>query len=386
VADPVSTWTLYTRAATGAIEAQIDDYQGLEVTSRFNAVGTWLLDVDYRSAPALRLAQPGMGIYLIRDDTVVVFSGWVTSIDRKRDKNTNRATFAGKDDMLWLAARRASPVPSAMGPPYSAAAYDVRTGVCSTVLRQYVDVNAGPSAVPERRVLWGGLGGLTLGADPVVGATVTKSARWQNLLELLQELAVAGGDIGFRVQHTGVALEFQTYQPSDKSNSIRFSHELGTLAGYGFTAEIPEVNYVYVAGQGEGTARTIIERADEQSVVTHGRFEEFMDRRDTADAAELAQAGTETLTDKTAKVGLSLTPVDVPGQTYGVHYDLGDQVSTYLDETPVVERIREVKLVFNPDGPLTITPTVGTPTLGGLVKLFDQLQGQNQRLSTLERR
>jgi hypothetical protein len=226
---------------------------------------------------------------------------------------------------------------------------------------------------------------LSLGADPAVGTSVTGRARWQNLLELLQELALAGGEIGFRMQHTGAALEFQAYQPADKSTSIRFSHDLGNLASAGYTTELPTTDHVYVGGQGEGTARTIVEVQDPTAVVTHGRFETFQDRRDTADTAELQQAGQEKLDEDKAEAGLSFTPVDSPAQEYRTDYDLGDRVTAYLDEVEVVELIREVTITIDEDG-TRVEPTIGTPGAGSLLRIFAALAEQNRRLSHVERR
>lgn len=343
--------------------------------------------MDWRVPAAPLLNKPGMGIYLIRDDTEVVTGGWITAVDRKREDTTDQITFTGRDDNVWLHARLASPQPGASAPPYSATEHDVRTGQCSTVLRQYVDYNAGPSAVSARRVSWGGVGGLVLGTNPLVGTTITGRARWQNLLELLAELALAGGDIGFRVLHTGTAMEFQVFQPADKSSTVHFSHELGNLAGYQYATEIPAVDHVYVGGGGEGTARIIREKQDPFGVAAHGRFEAFRDQRHTSDTGELDQAGQEHLDENAGKVTLSLTPLDTVQQAYRTHWDLGDKVTAFLDDEPVVERIREVKFTFDESGhPEAIEPVLGTPGAGALLDLFTRLERQNRRITSLERR
>lgn len=374
-------WTLYTRRSDGYIEAQIDDFTALEITHRYCDVGTWSLDLDHRAAGVPWLNRTGSGIYLVRDDTDVVLSGWTTEINRKRDNTQDAITFSGVDDTIWLAARRASPQPGTATAPYSTSAYDVRTGTASTVLRQYVDVNAGPGAVSARKVTWGG--GLTLAADPAVGGSVTGRGRWQSLLELLQELALAGG-VGFRVAHTGSAVQFQPFEPADKTGSVRFSVELGSLASHGYQATIPAVNHVYVGGGGEGTARTILERQDPHAIAAHGRREDFRDRRDTTDPTELAQAAQEHLDENKGTVTLTLTPVETGQLTYRADWDLGDKVTVDLDGQPITERIREIKQAWTGDEH-TIRPLVGTPGATEMLRVFTAIDKANRRLTNLER-
>ncbi|WP_281275503.1 Gp37-like protein [Saccharothrix australiensis] len=84
----------------------------------------------------------------------------------------------------------------------------------------------------QRRVVAPRVPGLQIAADPVAGTTVTGRGRWQQLLPFLQDLAIAGGDIGFRVRQDGAALVFEVFRPRDLSSRIKLSTELGTLARY----------------------------------------------------------------------------------------------------------------------------------------------------------
>lgn len=373
----MATWHLYVRDANLARQGEIDDYQRLEVTARYNAVGAWQLELDRRQRHAAALTEPGAGIVLTRDDAVV-FSGPATQWQHTVGAS-QRLAVSGVDDMVWLRRRGAAPVPTAAAPPYSAQAYDVSTGTCSTVLRYYVNANLGPSATSARRHL-----AVTIGADPAIGGTVTGRARWQPLLTLLQELATVG-EVGFRLVQVDDALEFQVFGPVDRTASVRFGLDLGNLAGFEYEVTAPEATYVFVGGGGEGTARTIYERADPTQTIW-GRIEgEFIDRRDTSVSTELDQAAGEALTEHGAQTTLSISPVDTPALTYGEQYDLGDRVTVIIDDAEAVQDIvGQVVITLSAQDGHTVTPGIGTAH--DPLRLFEAFRDMRRRVTNLERR
>jgi hypothetical protein len=392
-------WTVFVRDAARRRVLQVDDYQSLAMTRHFNGVGEWQLEAHPASAAGLALV-PGTGIVVLRDGEPW-FSGPLRPHRRSWGDQGSRAVFAGPDDMVYLRDRLAYPVPT--GPPYTAAEHDVRTGACSTVLRGYVDANAGPGANPERRVP-----GLTLAADPLVGGTVTGRARFDGLLDLLQGLAVAGGDLGFRVLQTEAGvLSFEVFAPVDRTVTAVLSPMLGTLRGFEFHVDPPETNYVIVAGQGEGTARAFVERGDSASVLEWGRVESFRDRRDTAVADELYQAADEELAEKAQRAALAATPIDTEQVRYGVDYDLGDRVTVVVtrersttvssprDLEPLVtmqDVVRAVRVRLTPDRVEEVEPVVGTPEApdptarGAVLRILStNKQNASERIGRLER-
>lgn len=377
-------WNLYLRNPALQREAEIDDYRRLELTQRWNDIGSWELALDRRAARAGDLTLPGWGIVVTRDGQTVL-SGSAVTVKQSVSERDQTMTVSGVDDNVWLKRRQTSPSPAESNPPYTTAADDVRTGICSTVLRQYVNVNLGPGAISVRRK-----SGLVLGTDPLAGSTVTGRARWKVLLGLLQELATSGGGVGFRLIQVGTTLEFQTFMPADKTSTVKFSLELGNLASFDYAREAPAANYVYVGGGGEGTARTIYESGDAAAIATWGRIEgEFVDRRDTTATAELTQAATEALTKDQEKTSLSITPIDTAHMAYGVHYGLGDRVAVQVEgpgEGTIQDVVREVKITLTEDGPQKVTPTLGTPGRKDVVRLFQQFRAMSRRVENLERR
>lgn len=374
-------WLLYVRDDQLRRVAQIDEYEKAEATRRFNAVGSWALTLDRRSAAAAALLRPGYGIEITCDGAPFL-AGPTTKPRATRTEGSWTATFGGVDDMVWLRRRLVSPQPGSSGPPYSSAEYDVRSGAGSTVLRGFVDANCGPGAVATRRYP-----GLTLDPDPLIGSAVVGRGRWQVLLDLLTDLATEAGGLGFQVVQNGAALRFGVFAPVDRSDQVVFSEGLGTLAGYDLTREVPDSTHVVVGGGGEGTARVIVER-DSADAATWGRIEKFVDRRDTSDVAELTTAGDAALTEDGETLSLGATPVDTVQQTFGTHYQLGDRVSVLVDDDPtsaVSELIREATVTLTPDA-ARVVPTIGTPGRHDLLRIAAAMRDLSARLRDLERR
>lgn len=359
--------------------AEIDDYQSFDFVQKFNTPGTWVLELPTQTIAAKELVKKKAGI-IVQKGNQVIFNGIVTLRNRKWNAEADVLTVSGYDDLIHLHRALAYPVP--LGPPYTAKAYDVRTGLAEAVIKQYVDVNIGAGARSDRKVL-------AVDADRGLGKNVTGRARFHNLNDLISSLAKVGGDLGYKVTIKDKQLVFQVYQSTNKTKEVIFSPLLGNLVDFEYNLEDPEVNYAIVGGGGEGTSRTLLERGDSTSIAEYGRIEAFIDRRDTTELAELTQAMDEELTSKSLKTSLSISPIDTEGMMYGVDYNLGDKVAVILTQGNEVIKdvIREVRISINDKGE-TITPVVGTPESIGnpLLKVFNSVKKAQRQISNLERR
>jgi hypothetical protein len=344
----VSELTVYARRMDGTLDGQVDAFNRVELTSRLLDPGTYTLKgVPHAIAAAYGMLDPLAGVQFVRDG-VTVLSGPITEANRRYNPDTDTWDFAGADDKIILQWRVAHPQPGSSTPPYSTTAYDVSTGPASTVLRHYVDVNAGPGAIARRR-----FPGLTLAADPAIGLPIAFGARWQSLLYIVQWAAKLG-DLAFDI----VGLQLQIRQPADLTGSIIFSTDLGNMAEFTMATSAPDVNYVYALAGGEGTARTVREGQDSTSIAAWGLIEGTVDRRDTTDPTEIDNEITRELTDKAARTAVTLKPIDLSQMTFGVHYNLGDKVTAIIDDTIVKDRIREVRFVRDA-GTDTVEPGIG---------------------------
>lgn len=382
-------WNLYVRSFEGYRLGEIDDYVEATLTPVYRDVGTWSVKLNINSPMVAYLVRPGAGLVACRNDVPLV-SGPQRGMSVVKNKDEQSITFTGVTDETWLNDRLVSPSPGESSGPYSVQATDNRSGVASTVLSQYVNVNAGPGAIPTRRVT-----GLAIGTDPVVGGLVSGSGRWDtSLLTFLQPMAESGG-IGFRIVQVGHTLEFQPYLPVDRSGTVKFSAELGNLAGVSYSVTAPKENYVYVGGTGTGATRLINEYSDNGSITAGwGRIEgEFIDRSDTSDATQLKQAGTDALSQNTEQMSLSITPIETEQQKFGAHYFLGDKVCVQLQESipgpygetgSIIDILRSVTINLTPND-VSVTPAIGTPARGDLLRIFTTLRRFRNRLNQLER-
>ncbi|MEU0797182.1 siphovirus ReqiPepy6 Gp37-like family protein [Amycolatopsis sp. NPDC005961] len=385
----MSTWKLYVRDSSYLRQAEIDDYEEGTFTSVYNDVGTWSLRLDSRSPAAALLAEPGSGVVVYRDN-VAMYSGIWTELDLTEDSKSSTLELRGMSDEIWLADREVSPSPGESQPPYTVQASDVRSGVASTVITAYVNVNLGPGAIAARRKA-----GLTLAADPVVGGTVRGEARWNSsLLEFIQPLAESG-QVGFRVVQVGVGLVFQIYQGVDRSASVKFSRTLGNLESSKLTRTRPKGNYIFVGASGSGTSRIVKEFADGEALAAWERIEApLANTSSTSDTTVITQAGNDALAQGSEQASIEIRPIERPDMVYGIHYGLGDKVAIQLQvpiSTPygvtgqVVDVVRQATISLTKDGPKTVTPVIGTPARGNVQKLVKAWQQANRRLNELER-
>lgn len=358
-------WAAYARDASGVRVGELG-FSKLELTLRHAALADFSVTVSRGAAGSALVTEPLHGVECERLG-VLMLSGPIGDRVRAWDEDTDEITVRGHDDLVWLARRQAHPVPTLASPPYATQAHDVRTGPSETVIKAYVDANAGPGAVIRRRVA-----GLSVAASTAQGSTITGRARWRNLLELVQELAQTDG-WGL----TANRLVFDVV--ASRTPGVVFSADGGNLGSYEYSERVPDTNYVFVAGQGEGELRTIVEAFDTASSDYWGLVESFRDRRDTDDGLELAQSGIETLVEATADYALTVRVLDGHGQgklpTFGVDYGLGDFVTVEIPEATIVERVLEARITYGPDGE-TIDLTVGSPRAARQVPHFFRRLGR----------
>jgi len=349
--------------------AEVDTFDAATIIARYNDVSTWQLSLP-SSSPAARVfltaARPRLLIYA---GQTIYRSGPVIRLERQLDADGDLLTVNGVDDLVWLRRRLAHPQPGTAAPPYSTTAYDSRTGAASQVIAGYVDRNAGPSAVPARQVP-----NLTVATPAAFGGNVTTAARYQNLLEFVQQIATAA-KVGIRVRD----LAFEVFQPS---GSAVFSVDLGTLGSWTSTVEAPDSTYVYVAGGGEGTARVIREYAG-SALTAWGRIETFRDRRDTTTAADMDQSGAEELANGYHPPGVGMEALDGQAQQFLRDWNVGDLATVYVGTAKLQDVIVEAQIDLTANAPVKVSPVIGSPIID--LAQWRQVNAQDHRLRWLER-
>lgn len=361
------------------------DLVGFTAVLRKNNVGNWSIPLPAGHVMADALRSPGAGI-IVTGPSGVILSGPTTSAKLSQTQEDPKGTWeiTGVDDSIILAERLAYPTPTVSDVAAQTKEYDARTGVASTVMHAYVSANIGATATVARKIA-----NLTAAADPGLGSSVSASARFDQLGELLAGIAAIDGLV-FDVRQSGTNLEFLVFAPTDRSATVRMDIDNNRLTQASYVYRAPVMTRSIVGGQGEGTQRIFQEVTNTDSLAAETswgrRIEVFKDQRNAVQDAELTQAGLEELVVKGRTIeGVSVSPTDDLTMAYGTDWGLGDKVSIVVGSTTVTRTVTEVGLLISEDG-VRIGATVGEPAAE---ESFGSVQNatidNSARISYLER-
>lgn len=219
-----------------------------------------------------------------------------------------------------------------------------KTDQADDMMKAVVREQMGTSAAAARQ--WNS-SHFSVQADLAAGPSITKAFAWREVLRVLQDLAGAADAAGTPVYFDVVPVEpgkfeFRTFtgQPGQDrtypngNNPIVFSEEFGNLAEPDLEEDYSdEVTYVYCGGQGEGTARTIVEVEDatRSGRSIWGRREAWQDARQDTSTNGITAAANARLAEGKPKIRFGAKLLDVPGSVYGKDWRWGDKVSC-IDE------------------------------------------------------
>jgi hypothetical protein len=339
-------------------------YLDIQAVRRHLKVGSWKLKLPQEHELAGELWKPGSGIIIrLRDQPWMSGPTDRPKEEASKDDPTGTLTFSGVDDNILLDDARAWPSPAQGNIALQTASNDTRSGLSETLMKQYVSANIGPAAPTSRRGLFAQK--LIIQADSHRGPTITKSPRFQKLIELLAEIGVYSS-LGFRVIQVGELLEFQVYDVTDRRPFVRFDIENGSLESESIEVSPPSLTRALVAGQEKGVDRQLLQRTTTVSLAAElawGRqIEMFIDQRQTADVPELEQAGDG----KLAEGGFTATavkaiPSDDESREYLLDWFEGDQVMVVVNGQEAASTITEASFVASSEG-IAIAAALGDVT------------------------
>ena len=358
---------------------EIQGFTGLNLFPRYNDVGSWSLGIPYDHPQAAKLTRGGWLTFMAGDFEVC--SGHLRGLKRTwgtSDVAGGTLNAYGPTAEVVISDRLAYQVPSSPANAQTAQAYDSRSGPGETIIKGWVDANAGPGAITIRETA-----GFRVETDAGQGATIKGSSRMDNLLTFIQPLAESAG-LGFRVAFgSDDVMEFQVFVPRDLSATAKFGSELGNLSSFEQVQEASKSSAVIVGGGGDLTARVFREVLDTQTISDWGaRTETFIDRRDTSDATEMDQSGTEETINNGPMTGLTIKTVDTPNLMFGRDYQLGDKVS--LPEFGISDILRGVDISWSASAAPAIESTVGTWTKTGTPRLIQKLAQLQIKVAALQ--
>lgn len=214
---------------------------------------------------------------------------------------------------------------------------------------------------------------LTLGTASGYMVSCSFQLTGKNVLKACAALSKSS-TLGFRARLDvpNRAWAFEVYKGTDRSLEqktvprVIFSDEYSNIKGPKYETDTTGFkNFAYVAGEGEGSSRTIIE-VDQ----TNGksRRELWVDARDLQKGdlsdldytAQLQQRGLEKLAEARKSEAFSADAINTDNYSYLADWNLGDIVSFEKWGVQINKRITEIEEVYE-NNTETITPVCGDP-------------------------
>ncbi|MGW9299576.1 siphovirus ReqiPepy6 Gp37-like family protein [Streptomyces cyaneofuscatus] len=385
---PSTALRVYVRNPALERIGQVDDYTSLTVMPRYNAIGSFVLEISADSGKANLLVE-GNGLIIRTADGTLVDSGPIRTVDWSRSKDDSgpgKLTVGGVSDTEVLARYTCWPVPGSAIGSQADAVYKISAVVAETAMRTLVNVNAGPGALASRKNAL-----LTLATNGNRGPTITRQLnQFDSLLAVITEIANAAG-LGFRVVQVGSGLQFQVYEPTDRSGTARFAFNLGNLTDANYTTTPPTCTRAIVVAGGQSSPRSCktVDRAD--PLFPGLVLEQFVDLTsvDTASVdlvAQMDQAASEALTAGAGQGSLAISPIDIPLLQYGRDYSVGDTVSAKVRESWMTDVVREVTLSCTAGDGTTVKASIGSSdgdgTVARIYKYLAQVKKDLGRVKT----
>lgn len=238
--------------------------------------------------------------------------------------------------------------------------YTLKGGAADTVIAEYVDENAGPSAdatiAPDvyARKRAGHIAGLTVSTAAGAAPSWAGQRSYQNLLTVIQEIGNLNS-VDFDIQRTGysgTAFVFTTYYPqlgTDRSASVSFAPNLANMLAPTYTkSRTEECTVVIALGQGqESSRRTIIAESAATADSPWNDIEFSKDARNESTVQGLTDAAEEELIKLEAKENFEFQVLQTATSIYGRNYFLGDIVTAYMSGITVTKKIVGVSMGFS---------------------------------------
>jgi hypothetical protein len=384
--------------------APLTTWSSIEATPtlRDNGVGTLVIPADERIYNLL--TGTGNRLHLYYQGRTWL-CGPITTVEQPEEGGVpGQLTCTWVSDMTWLGRRLTYPSPSKESTDTTQPANYTATDIAETVLRNLVDLNIGPGALPARQK-----SGLVLETahSPLLGSSVSVTAPMsQTLKDSLAAAAVASTpNLGFDLVLDDAVpqLVFRVWAPVDRSNRVRYTRGLNNVTSADVTSTMPTATVAIVGAEAttvttdtstedttEKPGKVWERSADADTLTAWGRQEVWVSSSADSEATQAAQDsqsqqdGDLAVLNGSYSVTVDAQVIDTPGRQYGVDYQLGDTVgyNPPLGE-PITQVVQSVTLHAEPQTGVTVIPNFGdaTPRMGkDLIGLVQQLQRRIARL------
>lgn len=364
----MSSYELWLTDDAGIRVAQLTTITKLVASRAVNKVG-WLslempLSFDINSIALDRMIQ------VWRQPTGGAMSLWQVYFLRKwvfETRGSQEVVTLEGPDVKDLLRRR---IVAAYSGSAQASKTDFADDMMKEVVTQSIADGVAPLPTAGTRV-WANL---SIQADASAGPTITKSFPFDKLMSgsgsgvlptLAQAAREAGTEVFFDivpnvVTGSSITFQFQTTinQPGqDVTDRVIFDQQRGNMREPKLEYDYSEEeNYIYAAGQGEGTARNIqqVYDATRYGASIWNRCEGFADARNQTASDGVREAGRATLETGRPRIRFTATPVDTAGTRFGTDWNFGDKVKARYKNIEFDTIIRAVTLSVDGSGKETI--------------------------------
>lgn len=337
---------IYIFNTLGELVAVVDDYEEINWSRDLMKPGSFELSINRNLANSKHfMKRRVIGTRYKNDfDAFYLIETVELSIDES-GKEEEFLRVSGKEFGGLLSDRLALPLVGQ--------SHDTKNWPAESMMKYYVNVNAAAGAAVNRR-----FPNFIVATDLGRGPGFTYNARYQDLLTVIEEIGTQADMIGWETSFlsTTNTWMFDVIIGTDRTEGtyapVYFDLELETILAQGWiSTEAGLKNYAIVAGQGEGAARTIVDRflgATEPTGLD--RREVFVDARDLPDAISLESRGDQKLHETKIEDSISVQ-LNLNGAfQYRQDWNLGDLI-TVRNETWGLRknmRIISVKLGYQP--------------------------------------
>lgn len=339
------------RDTSGVLQAEFVNFDSLVINRRVNAPGNCQLIMDRRhdAIPYFTrdaIVQVYRSVEDLGLDYYLEWEGLNRTFGRQTFENGNKIYTSYSTGYLDLISRRIIAY-------YAGSAGSSKSAAAETVIKGFVNENAGPGATAPPRLRNGVTPGLTIEADGAAGITWTGARAFNNLLEVLQQISNDTSIFFDVIGQDGAAFLFKTYDgvrgldrrylninPVTGLNAAGnapavFNTVLGNASEMNaFENADNQITAVFVLGQGEEDARQIEYVTDSDAVAESPWNLREVSRNATSEttASGLQRVGNAELQEGGAVETFTFQVIQTDGSFYGRHYHFGDYVTGRDDD------------------------------------------------------
>jgi hypothetical protein len=305
---------------------------------------------------------------------------------------------------------------------FAGTSYTDKSGLGETVIKAYVNQNAGPGATTPPRIDESGVTpGLSIQTSAGYGTSWSGQRSFRNLLDVISEIAAATG-VAFDVIGTGSALfEFRVYngqRGSDRTNNglntttgknaagntpVIFALERGNMKEPTYSeSHTDEINAVLVMGQNQGTSRDAVSASDPVAIATSPWARREGTRNASQDTpSSLSSTATQVLEENMVQERFSFKALQLKSLAYGVppvgytditnFYWFGDLVTAKYGTTQADKKLVQVGITVSSDSgseeiSITFSDFISLNLLNPVSKAAHRIQELTSRVDIIESR